>query len=675
MSSKGNSIFNFGAEVTETALLPHLTSTTTLRALSDADIDFHTILAISVLGNHFAVESTLASTVRPHLISKTESAQQLQSEMVSNLSIGWGHARLAVELSHTQAGVNALLLIGALATGCTYSDAAKCLSELLWLHGYKAMTLPKDAVVRVVGHLAPTVRDLGFVDVLSEVTTTAVRAINGMEGPKREEVYTRLTKCGDAVEVATAVQQLMFAAKNHESVCVTTQMRGAWFAAFASDFLGMSVDLRLDGVAIWGCGGNNGAAFFELGEQDAQKYSAAQSVSGRSLLFKLSSAGACPSISVDHFIEDAFSSLMSREPRLTPELQAAIGRAIASLSLGIFNCCPLSTHFIISHETSMIRESRSIKELEKTLKAFRLDTSILSSKSPLWWRNFNPLKALQSSCLSAANSPFRLKGMCVELKSICGMHKDEPWMDGDLWPLDRIYTNAGPNQIPGGCLCSYVSSIIVGFTASVIALVQVHFDPTHLRIHEDVLVGRLQSPLFESISGRERCLHQLEIMTHLMLLTSGDCTDRVSQRQLRNMSEGCNILGLSWGSHTLCYSFIIEVEHGRDSKRQLLSLLPGRASIERRVSRLLLENVDLDRNLTKGRLYTKHTLQRALKPITKFHDLCRSGVCLTAVLGKDAIVLKGTTRKPGSGGDEIPILGCIISAIVDPNPHRPFGVE
>ncbi|KAI8959619.1 hypothetical protein F5Y11DRAFT_297225 [Daldinia sp. FL1419] len=212
--------FGFQADVVNTGSLAHLLTGRVLKALSDGGVDFYAIAAAIALGKGFDVRGSLGKSVRTHIMSR----RNVQSIWSKALSIGWGDPGIADAMTKTKAGVNALLLIDAFASGSTSYQAAECFSELLALRGCEADQLPNvDVLKHMIGYFVPFLRDLGFSRVLGHITTTATQAISSICGGYKEviknntETIHNLTAIGDASRVAGVVNQLMLTSERKES--------------------------------------------------------------------------------------------------------------------------------------------------------------------------------------------------------------------------------------------------------------------------------------------------------------------------------------------------------------------------------------------------------------------------------------------------------------------------
>ncbi|KAL5044314.1 hypothetical protein BDW71DRAFT_209524 [Aspergillus fruticulosus] len=202
--ASGNEIgFSFQADALNLASLAHLITGRVLKALSDGGVDLYAVAAAIWLGKQIPVRSALETTVHPHLAAK----RGRSGFLAKALSIGWGLSDVAVEMSRTKAGTNALLLIGALSTGTSYYAAAQCLSELLSLAGCDHDKLPNvDFLKPMIAYLAPLMHDLGFSKVLQHVTVSA----SNLALRARNHVPPSLTALGEAPVLAGAIKQLIF---------------------------------------------------------------------------------------------------------------------------------------------------------------------------------------------------------------------------------------------------------------------------------------------------------------------------------------------------------------------------------------------------------------------------------------------------------------------------------
>lgn len=132
------------ADIVNIGSLTHLITGRVLKALSDGGVDVYAVAASIWLGKQFKMRSALERTVHSHLASR----KGINGFLAKALHIGWGHSEVAVEMSRTRAGTNALLLIGAISAGSSYFEAARCLSELLAISGCEPDHLPNVDVLK-----------------------------------------------------------------------------------------------------------------------------------------------------------------------------------------------------------------------------------------------------------------------------------------------------------------------------------------------------------------------------------------------------------------------------------------------------------------------------------------------------------------------------------------------
>ncbi|KAI1418381.1 hypothetical protein F5Y13DRAFT_196182 [Hypoxylon sp. FL1857] len=553
----GNAVgFAFQADVASSSSLVHLLTGRALKALSDGGVDFYSVLAAVTLGKSFTVRSALGNTVRSHITSRGG----IQSVLSKALSIGWGHSGLAIEMTQTQAGTNAMLLIGALATGSTHYQAAECLSDLLSLRGCEADKLPNvDVLKHMIGYLAPFVHDLGFSKVLEHVTTAAMRAIN-TERRNNSEADVHLTRRGDASGTAGAINQLMLTSQKGESIYMITRIRGAWFSAFAAHILGMSVELRLNDAVIWATAGSNGKAIFELGEHQISEFSVQTTPDQKITLADVSDPDDKRPVTVEYLIGDAFSSLVAREPRINAASKDAISKAICRLLLGML------TGYIYSPKLDPYPRFESHfkmhEGLRETLEAFGFKGSLIDSVTPYMSRTVTPYISLrlEDDCLSALDDD----AQCVLIKA-CEIHRGvEP----------ARYKSVSLDQ-NAKCLCTYIDSLLFGFVFSVISLMRCRFDASQLRLREDVLLGKF-GPAFNLQRDNKRAISGFSELIDIMLLISGD-VDQLLDRAL-GLNEDHSIVGLSNGSHTVCLTCVLRNDCF-DNQGRFLTLWSGRASL------------------------------------------------------------------------------------------------
>ncbi|ROW15513.1 hypothetical protein VPNG_02390 [Cytospora leucostoma] len=357
--------FGFQADIISTASVGHLLTGRILKAMSDGGVDAYAVAAAVELGKLVPVRTSLESTVRTHLMSR----RSFTSVLNMALSIGWGHSELAIEMTRTRAGTNALLLIGTLTAGrYPIFLAARCLSELMSMYGCEADRLPNvDVLKGLVAYLAPFTFDLGFSKVLEHITIVAERAMRSRGGIETDNGMPRqLSELGSAPMLAGAIKQLSLTAVKGERMYMILKKHGSWLPAFASHILGMEVELRYtrmrpcldskeedgkpvyddttldnpghtrsrdsdfqeeDDPVIWACAGDQGSVIFELEDSDRSLASLY-----RSTFEIVDSDDQDIYLAVDHTLQDALAMQLSTRPDIGEELAEGIYKAIARLS-------------------------------------------------------------------------------------------------------------------------------------------------------------------------------------------------------------------------------------------------------------------------------------------------------------------------------------------------------
>ncbi|KAI0179531.1 hypothetical protein GGR52DRAFT_536514 [Hypoxylon sp. FL1284] len=605
--------FSFQADVVNVGSLAHLITGRALKSLSDGGVDFYSVVVVHMLGKSFVVSSSLEASVHSHIVAKGRTG--IQSVLSKALRIGWGHSGLAEDMSRTRAGTNALLLIGALATGSTSFVAAQCLSELLSLYGCRADKLPNlDVLSHMTGYLAPFVQDLGFPKILAHVTTTAARAIC-LQTPDNTQAAIHLTRHGDAPGVAGTINQLMLTSKKRETVYLITRMRGAWFSTFASHLLGMAVELRLNDSVVWASAGSNGTAIFELGEHQTAE-SPVPVVSDRKImLVEPTGPEIEKSVEVFYSVGDAFESLIAQFPAINIELRGAIARSISRVSLS-YARNRNKGNYLGNGDFDMYGAHR------ETLQAFGIDS------------------------ISEGPTEYLRRG----LMNACGKH-------GDRQSQEDFYKVFGSLvKMHLKCLCGRVNRLIEGFAAAIYALMHCRFDASKLSLRGDVLLGESRKSQLVKLLNNDSGLGTLDgVLSYLMALTCID--DKKIQLQLKLFNDDYRVMGLSGGNHTVYYTGLLQT-NCYDQQGRFLSLSPGRASVDGTMRLLLLEGasgwntdhsqaMDLSTSLGVGSFVEPHYLPS------------RVSVYLGVRLEEGAIQVRFAVGLEKATADEISLTQCV----------------
>ncbi|KAI1452841.1 hypothetical protein F4805DRAFT_446026 [Annulohypoxylon moriforme] len=545
----GNAVgFAFQADVTNTGSLLHTLTGRALKAMSDGGVDFYAVVAAISLGKNISIRDSLGNSVRSHIMSKGG----IQSVLSKALSIGWGHKGLAVEMTNTKAGTNALLLVGAIVTGWSPFQAAQCFSELLSLRGCEPDALPHvDVLKNMMKYLAPFVYDLGFSKVLENVTTTAIRMMKiGTHDYIQGHIH--LTIHGDAAGVAGGINQLLFTSQKGERFYVVTRMRGAWFAAFASHILGMSVELRLNDTILWASAGHNGTAIFELGEHQIGTLSIHAASNPPIQLVDISDQNShCP-IVVDYLVGEVFTSLTVREPRIPPIIWEWVERRI------VLVVTDTSTYSFKRDSNSSLPWGYALKE---TLEAFGLNVNYTETSAEIG-------NGLDICDLDTSLQPTLIKA--------CGKHRTHT----------RWRTHI--EQVDWDCLCKYTNKVMVSLAFLITRFMRCRFDVNDLRIREDAL-NELCSPYRGPLGSFKVSvgLSLDHVMNDIMALV-GDNQGYQSKKEAGFTDTAPNILGLSTGKYTVGYTYIMQ-DDCYDNQGRLISLWSGRASVNGATRRTITE--------------------------------------------------------------------------------------
>ncbi len=525
------------------------------------------------LGKQVPVRSALETTVHSTLASRTG----FQGVLAQVLSIGWGHSDVAIEMSRTKAGTNALLLIGALSAGPSYFAAAQTLSELLALSGCEADKLPTVDVLRpLIAYLAPFVRDLGFSKVLHHVTTSAEHVAMR----KLNHSPASLTAAGEANVLAGAIAQLILTSRRGETAYFNTCQRGAWLAAFASHILGMSVDLVLDDTMLWASAGSSGQVTIQIGRQARVGTTTSLQYTGAPTNIILvdppnTAEGSRPLV-LDCTLAEALNASLGRHPLVDGKLRRAVQRAIANLSRDLTRNLRMKSgrDFLVPHNINGRFDSWGA--LIETLSHFGI-------KGETVQRSLDRIESWYNK-KGWAGAPTETNGLeylddegVRHLQQTCPTHQ------------------AGLGGRLGRCICCHIGGIIHGYASSVIALMQCRYDAEAIRVKSDLLGGTVTTGWVRGCvleSGESSlAMESRQLFSHLsQLLHSGD-SDAPDETHIQSLKERMHLLGVSGGSTTIYYTLIL-TDDCYDGQGRLLTIASGRASINGVMRHLLVEAND-----------------------------------------------------------------------------------
>lgn len=567
--------FGFQADIVSTGSLAHFLTGRILKALSDGKVDFYALAASIWLGKQIPVRSALETTVHTTIASRTG----FQGILVQALTIGRGHSDVAIEMSRTKAGTNALLLIGALSAGSSYFAAAQVLSELLIISGCETDKVPTVDVLRpLIAYLAPFVRDLSFSKVLYHVTASAesiaMRRFNHSPAP--------LTAAGEAPILAAAIMQLILTSQRGETAYFKTYQRGAWLAVFANHILGMSVELVFNDTVLWAGAGTSGSVVFQVGQQTqggaGTSLQSARAQAKITLVDPPHTADGRRPLILDCSLAEALGTSLDRHPLINQNIRRAIHYAIANLSRGLMEKLHMksSPFFPSVHKINGQFDCRGA--LVETLSHLGLDEQAVqqSLRRVGTWRNG---KAWTGSPTETNGLEHLDETGAQHLQQACPTHQ------------------AGLGGKLGRCICCHVGGIIHGFASSAVALVQCRYDTKEIRVTSSLLDGTATTSWVRGCIMEQGessiALESRQLFSHLSRLLHNGDSDVPNEIEIQNLVGRLRILGISGGSTTVYYTLILS-DDCYDTQGRLITISSGRASINGVMRQIIVEkNVEI----------------------------------------------------------------------------------
>ena len=647
MSGQNTVGFGFQADIVNTASLGHLITGRILKAMSDGNIDFYAVAAAIALGKSIPVQRSLESTVHKHIAPRGS----LRSVFNNILSMGWGHSEVAIEMSRTRAGTNALLLIGAIATGgWTHFQAAQCLSELLSLNGCEADRLPNvDVLKGLVEYLAPFTFDLGFSKVLEHITT-AVKCANRDRGPSANNTsYKQSIQLGNAPMLAGAIKQLILTAERGERIYMILNKHVSWLPAFASHILGMEVTLqyagdlgqensgRTDGGSvIWACAGDQGSVVFELGDRNSRPVSLYRTT-GRGIEI-VDCQGVHGRLQVDYPLQDAIKVQMAPLPELGDVFSGGICKAIARLSWFLLRHLRLTRPGEYSQGSRINGNFDSLVALKETLGSMGIP---------------KPFQSVLG--LSSSDDHFpaykNVRFMALE------------WLDEEHFDVLTSLCPRGHCQrhkMSIDCLCLIASRTIFNSATSAVVLMQCRFDASQLRVNLGASVTSqwaqhckllMSGGYRNAMDIRRSKIEDSHVLSHL--------------HHLLSPTEGIELetgtLGFSVGAYTVFYTGIMQHD-SYDTLGRTITITPGRASVNGCLRNRLCEIGTLCKQPTSSQDGAPSTLATGyyVEPHCQPSD---THVFLDASLQEDHILLEFTTGRAALQATQVNMLHGIDSLL------------
>ncbi|KAF4909035.1 hypothetical protein CGCF415_v006196 [Colletotrichum fructicola] len=607
--------FAFQADLVNMASLSHMLTGRVLKALSDGGVDTYAMFAAFWLGGKVPVRTSLSETIHSQMVLK--SGISIQSVLAKALSIGWGHSTPVIEMTRTQAGTNALLVIGALATGSTSFQAAQLLHELLSIYGLDPQNLPNIDVLRgLTSYLAPFVHDMGFSKVLHHITVTTERAIRTSNkfadqsaGDQEDELW-KMRCLGNASIVAGDIKQVIFTAQRRGSYYMMLRARGAWLPAFSCHILGMSVEVRLDEEILWACGGDRGNIIFQLGHHPTNNLSLQFAQTPLSII---SVDGTGKSLQERSFIEypldQAVSSHLAKWPEVDQDLTDIVHGAINSLSDEDASLYHIAT--VTRNKTDQgndifpMQGDFDIGEaIRETLAAMNINPGSSGEGPPYSYSNDWRLKCSRWQLGLSALSANDLKMVMRH----CVLHRCMQ----TKWRL--LMYDCDTKSTPE-CLCKRLGMLISGVVAASVALARCNFDSSQIMLQESMLMGETPAPwsqkLFCPNGAESRYPRNDEFFDYLGRLTCHDYTDIWLASYYTATRDGpeASVLGLSGGSFTIYYTCIMSRDC-YDELGRIIEIRGGRASVAG-----VFRNVIMEWGTDNGQYYAQmHALRNNIEP-------------------------------------------------------------
>ncbi|EXF85759.1 hypothetical protein CFIO01_07168 [Colletotrichum fioriniae PJ7] len=503
--------FSFQADVVNTASLGHVLTGRLLKALSDGGIDTYAMRAAVQLGKRIPVQASHQSSLYAHIMSK----KTYQSVLSKALSIGWGHSAPVADLARTVAGTNAIILIGALGTGCQAFAAAQYLSEVMAIYGLERDALPSvDVLKGVVNYLAPFTQDLGFSKVLQHITILAERVIRhdnrriGVDNSERiDNLLIRLKALGSAAVLAKAIKQLIHTAQKDQRDYMALKMRGSWLPAFASHILGMSVEVRLNQTVIWASGGDHGHILFQLDDEATVQSTIVPFSQVDGVIAPVEQdyeEGSGSYLKVDYPIREALEAQFLKRPEIDNDVAASIRVGIKSLSHYLLRRMRLDHQYTSVKFVNGIVDG--VRALEDTMNKMGIYVDSNQKVAPSWPESLGALHPSEELSVGEMGLCFLDLKATETLAGFCPVHSV---VIRRIRPrLDTLQRSGDIS--PDNCPCWVVGRLVYGFAITALALMLCNFDAAEVRVQHAVIVGDSMTAL-----SRKLVVKDFELRSHM----------------------------------------------------------------------------------------------------------------------------------------------------------------
>ena len=577
--------FSFQGDVFAGGSLAFSAAGKLLKSLSDGGVDVYAVAALVELGKCIPISQHQEVIVSRAMQKRS---QTRNGYLAKALSIGWGHNDVAYELSKTRGGCAALLTMNAFGAGNSAFVAAQGLQELMRLEGCEVGYLPSVDVIRnVVSFMTPIMRDSGFHSVFETIRLAAVTQLaKRLSVPDFEKVSRSLTIERNAPsEWTDACHQLSLTSKLGESILLQTSSRSVWLAAFAVVILEMECTLLYGTSVLWGAGGSKGSVTIQIADH-------IQTPIGFSKTFELRPQPAAvlsnedfEDFEVTYLLEDALRSELLCLPYLSVRCQRNIKLAIVRLF----------TILVITSSNGNRRSRYDDYDLDAVWPFLHLDKTIMSVCQRLGI-SLPDIESEISQLIEKRRAPQFLhlgQGRLLE-------EQDKLEICRECCCKAHQKTKEGATS--PRCLLTTIKALLLGFSATALALLPCVFHTSAVRVRACVISGREQTRLSKMVTDddvlpKQFLGHNLSMyLSHLRALLHGE--PGVPELPY-------NLLASSAKDTTVAVRALLEDE-AFSVRGQYLAIYSGRLS-----SKGCLREI-----VTEGRGNAKAGRQRLTKPYT-----------------------------------------------------------
>ncbi|MCJ1370377.1 hypothetical protein MMC20_001590 [Loxospora ochrophaea] len=599
MSASSQIGFSFQGDIAGGASLMYSASGRLLKSLSDGGIDFYAIAASVQLGRTIPITASQELMVSRLLASRGGRSGFLAKA----LHIGWGHSDICTELARTRAGTAALLLMSALTVGGSTFDAAVALQELFLLNGCEASMLPNvDVLLKMIRYVTPFMYNSGFNPVLQHIHGVVSKACMSRNA---DTALLALSLVGEPSEWAKAVKQLAFTAERRENTFLVVRQRGAWLAALAVQVLGMAVEVRVLGEILWQAPGSEGSAVFQL-PPDLELSSPTDL---RILYIDDPATDTGHSwTTLDCPMNEAVPTVLDIDPRITPNIKRFVHIAIYRTALSRFR-----TTTLVWGRAPLERalySARMSDTLEDSVVQACVNLGVQASLEEEDWpsrRVLRNAKLLHQGLFMLDDSQLR------EIHQACGAHGADltNWEHRFPENLDLSESFDLSDHDTGSlgyrsedCLCCKIGELINSCAATAFALAPCKYNPSELRVQQQVMSGetctdwtvatskneiglllprmdarlppKTTMPATGKKVNKENTVTGSQLMDHLHNLFNNSSLGGYASRQKENF----NVLALSAGHITVYQKALLDNECFTP-QAQVLEIATGRLSLNK----------------------------------------------------------------------------------------------